>query len=670
MPKKKQTKQTKKPAKNDGKITKKKYIKTKIIGGQMIQMLKLKDKLEYLKDCLINATTATVTFEDVFKHYKITDSVSDISDLKEYSYVYDNETIGYFDNCLKRILLCLYNHDEYNSYALLDKAFQVFNNKRNEKIPAKFKTVAITEEKEQELSTKSDLYFEKYKNFLDYFIKKIISVADPPPVIVVEALDGEPRGTREETVPEGQGAPEVAPDEKASEVTGQGGVAPEVTEQPSKSEGVFNGGLGNPFSLLSTSKTAITQDEREQDIFKTGMFQIYDEGIVLLNIDDIYHTDHTLQVFKSVGKVEKTINEKDEIITFFNTNNEVLIIRRYKSDITSTDYYELECRIQLMYKLVKILLDNINLYDEALKEQLKTNLKKPEFILNYKTNLLDKLIVIIFEKFKAKKTESAKKQQELEKVQKMTNQYLSVMGGSGPGEYVTGSILRHGIILKSLKVIAYNNNNIKDSEIERKYSEIFKEFFPDSQDISKIVEASRDGIPKYSVLKPASCPNRKEFFQHIINVIHDPESKDNNQTNIDTLKNLSTSYDPTGGYFSDKDCETTIKKIIEEKGYLISEASIQASELKEKYKLESETITPGKGAEIDRDLKQYTTLIDTYINDDKVGLYLKKEYETTKTAIRKIYDEFKTHFNNKITLLKGDKGVNLLKDVIVNYNKN
>ena len=48
MPKKKQTKQTKKPAKNDGKITKKKYIKTKIIGGQMIQMLTLKTLNEKL----------------------------------------------------------------------------------------------------------------------------------------------------------------------------------------------------------------------------------------------------------------------------------------------------------------------------------------------------------------------------------------------------------------------------------------------------------------------------------------------------------------------------------------------------------------------------------------------------------------------------------------------
>ncbi len=626
MPKKKQTKQTKKPAKNDGKITKKKYIKTKIIGGQMIQMLKLKDKLEYLKDCLINATTATVTFEDVFKHYKITDSVSDISDLKEYSYVYDNETIGYFDNCLKRILLCLYNHDEYNSYALLDKAFQVFNNKRNEKIPAKFKTVAITEEKEQELSTKSDLYFEKYKNFLDYFIKKIISVADPPPVIVVEALDGEPRGTREETVPEGQGAPEVAPDEKASEVTGQGGVAPEVTEQPSKSEGVFNGGLGNPFSLLSTSKTAITQGEREQDIFKTGMFQIYDEGIVLLNIDDIYHTDHTLQVFKSVGKVEKTINEKDEIITFFNTNNEVLIIRRYKSDITSTDYYELECRIQLMYKLVKILLDNINLYDEALKEQLKTNLKKPEFLLNYKTNLLDKLIAIIFEKLPLKVTD-----------------------------------IKYGIILKSLKVIILNNKGIDDTYIDEEYTKYLN--------IRKIEAANIESIIALSTDKPtyrfAKCDNRKEYFEHIINVLYTNKDGDTDETekykdeevneDLEILIKLSASASSGVsllGKTFEENCRTTITGYITKyKSYLISEAIIGKLELLADYKEymiisdsnKNGEIKPNLSEEelnrIKADAKKYRDKINNYINE-KPHEIAKDSYFDVPVKMIAIYDEF------------------------------
>ena len=573
MPKKKQTKQTKKPAKNDGKITKKKYIKTKIIGGQMIQMLTLKtlnEKLIYLKDCLVNTTTATDNLKDKFKHLKITDdSVSYDSDLysdllKEKSYEYTEKEKTEFDNCLKWILLCLYDHDEYDSYALLDKAFKEFNVMRQEKIPEKFKTVVISTEKEQTLLTKSDLYFEKYKNFLNNFINKIISVANS---------NGE-----------------------------QGGVVQEEKVDPG------------------------------QKNFESSMFDIYSKGIVLLNIDGTEDAgNHTLQVFNIVGNVNNTYNiKKEDIISFFNTNNEVLIIRRYNNN-NKTDYYELECRIQLMYKLVNILIGNIDEYKKAIQTQLDKSLKDPEFLQNYKKNLLDKLIVIIFETFKAKaeaaeaakvnaktakeaaeaakvNAEAAKEEEEaaitnygkdesdsdklvevrenvVNRTKDAKNAEIAVSKAEDvkkikeKNEMWLGFILRHGIILQSLKVIAYNNE-IDGIFIENKYKEIFKEFLPNREDdIEEIVkEASQKGIPKYGFSNLPSCPNRKDFFQHIINVIYVPESKEEDQPNIDTLIKLSTSY--ASGYLSaDKDCKITIKKIIKEKGYLISEAYILGEEL-------------------------------------------------------------------------------------------
>ena len=580
MPKKKQTKQTKKPAKNDGKITKKKYIKTKIIGGQMIQMLTLKtlnEKLIYLKDCLVNTTTATDNLKDKFKHLKITDdSVSYDSDLysdllKEKSYEYTEKEKTKFDNCLKWILLCLYDHDEYDSYALLDKAFKEFNVMRQEKIPEKFKTVVISTEKEQKLLTKSDLYFSKYKNFLNKFINNIISDANS---------NGEPRGVvQEEKVDPGQ------------------------------------------------------------KYFKSSMFDIYSKGIVLLNIDGTEDAgNHTLQVFNIVGNVNNTYNiKKEDIISFFNTkitNNEVLIIRRYNNN-NKTDYYELECRIQLMYKLVNILIGNIEEYKNAIQKELDTSLKDPEFLQNYKKNLLDKLIVIIFETFKAK-AEAAKVEAKTAKVEAKTAKVAAeaakvnaeaakveeeaaitnygkdesdsdklvearenvvnktkaafeaeiaaskaedVKKINEKNEMWLGFILRHGIILQSLKVIAYNNE-IDGLFIENKYKEIFKEFHPNREnDINEIVkEASQKGIPKYGFTNPPTCPNRKDFFQHIINVIYDPKSKEDEQPNIDTLIKLSTSY--ASGYLpADKDCKITIDKIIKEKGYLISEAYILGEEL-------------------------------------------------------------------------------------------
>ena len=573
MPKKKQTKQTKKPAKNDGKITKKKYIKTKIIGGQMIQMLTLKtlnEKLIYLKDCLVNTTTATDNLKDKFKHLKITDdSVSYDSDLysdllKEKSYEYTEKEKTEFDNCLKWILLCLYDHDEYDSYALLDKAFKEFNVMRQEKIPEKFKTVVISTEKEQTLLSKSDLYFEKYKNFLNNFINNIISDANS---------NGEPRGVVQEE--------KVDPGQKN---------------------------------------------------FESSMFDIYSKGIVLLNIDGTEDAgNHTLQVFNIVGNVNNTYNiKKEDIISFFNTNNEVLIIRRYNNN-NKTDYYELECRIQLMYKLVNILIGNIDEYKKAIQTQLDKSLKDPEFLQNYKKNLLDKLIVIIFETFKAKaeaaeaakvnaktakeaaeaakvNAEAAKEEEEaaitnygkdesdsdklvevrenvVNRTKDAKNAEIAVSKAEDvkkineKNEMWLGFILRHGIILQSLKVIAYNNE-IDGIFIENKYKEIFKEFYPNREnDINEIVkEASQKGIPKYGFTNPPTCPNRKDFFQHIINVIYVPESKEEDQPNIDTLIKLSTSY--ASGYLSaDKDCKITIKKIIKEKGYLISEAYILGEEL-------------------------------------------------------------------------------------------
>ena len=654
MPKKKQTKQTKqtkKPTKNDGKITKKKYIKTKIIGGQMIQMLTLQQKLDFLKDCLkkyvynINFNTGS----EYFQYYLDDETINrPFNDYFLEKFKPHDEKVKDFIGHLQFILLCLYNHYNYDSYTLLKLYYKDYFKSDQNNL---FDTIEIDNEKKEKLESEASTYYKKYVDLLNGFINKIISVANPS-VTVAEAPD--PGGALSVDDPDGaQGGEETG---------GQG-------EGGERGEGVAQGGeqqrggvFGIPSQLLYTQpKTAISPEESEKKIFETSMFKIYNDGIVLLTIDE--EEAYNLKVFKSIDNKEgDDISDEQGIINFLNNNKDSLIIRIYKNPENNNHFYD--CQLQLMYKLVNILIKNIDDYKKAIQTQLETNLKKPEFLLNYKTNLLDKLIVIIFEKFKAKKTEYAKELKELKS--KREEDEKKHYGGSGPGEYVTGSILRHGIILQSLKVIAYNNK-IENSDIESKYSEIFEEFFPDKEDISKIVEISKD-IPKYgSIRKQPSCPNRKEFFQHIINVIYDPESKGDNQTNIEnieTLTKLSTSMfnNVIGGDFGDKDCETTIKKIIEEKGYLISEASIQASELKEKYKLDSNAITPENAAKMNTEFNNYNELITNYINDDKDGLNLDKKYETTKKAILKIYGEFRTHFDNKITMFSL-KEVNLLKPI-------
>ena len=575
IPKKKQNK---KPAKNDGKITKKKYIKTKIIGGgKMIQLLTLNEKLDFLKECLkkyvffINSNTGNGYFqyyENIISKRPFTDNFLDKFNS------HGEDVISFISN-LQFILLCLYDHDNYDSYTLLKIYYEMHFVSDRDKL---FDTITIDEEKKEKLELEASTYYNKYVNLLNDFINKIISVDNPS----VEEVEG------------------VA----------------DVVEK----------------------KITITQDEREQNLFNTHMFKIYTNGIVLLTIDE--KEAYNLKVFKSINiKEDYEISNKQKIINFLNDNRDSLIIRIYKNPDNDNHFYD--CRLQLMYKLVNILIYNIDNYKYALKTQLETNLKTQgkTFLPKYKKNLLDKLIAIIFEKLPDNVTH-----------------------------------IKYGIILKSLKVIILNNKGIDDAYIDNEYTKYLKNRNTfDDDDIKSIIAASNDKMPKYAFAD--TCVNRREYFEHIINVLYTKKDSVNEKTekysdeevkeDLEILIKLSTSNDVTG--LLEKTCKTTIDKIIGEKGYLISEANIQSLELKDKYKVLDQDIID----EINMELRKYITLIiDTYINDDNVGLYLDKKYEPTKNAILKIYDEFKKDFNKKNIELKLDVVVEIFKNVKVKYRVN
>ena len=575
IPKKKQNK---KPAKNDGKITKKKYIKTKIIGGgKMIQLLTLNEKLDFLKECLkkyvffINSNTGNGYFqyyENIISKRPFTDNFLDKFNS------HGEDVISFISN-LQFILLCLYDHDNYDSYTLLKIYYEKHFVSDTQKL---FDTITIDEEKKEKLELEASTYYNKYVNLLNDFINKIISVDNPS----VEEVEG------------------VA----------------DVVEK----------------------KITITQDEREQNLFNTHMFKIYTNGIVLLTIDE--KEAYNLKVFKSIdNKDGDEISNKQKIINFLNDNRDSLIIRIYKNPDNDNHFYD--CRLQLMYKLVNILIYNIDNYKYALKTQLETNLKTQgkTFLPKYKKNLLDNLIAIIFEKLPDKV-----------------------------------SHIKYGIILKSLKVIILNNKGIDDAYIDTEYTKYLKNRNTfDDDDIKSIIAASNDKMPKYAFAD--TCVNRREYFEHIINVLYTKKDSVNEKTekysdeevkeDLEILIKLSTSNDVTG--LLEKTCKTTIDKIIGEKGYLISEANIQSLELKDKYKVLDQDIID----EINMELRKYITLIiDTYINDDNVGLYLDKKYEPTKNAILKIYDEFKKDFNKKNIELKLDVVVEIFKNVKVKYRVN
>ncbi len=710
MPKKKQTKQTKKPVKNDGKITKKKYIKTKIIGGgKMIQMLTLKEKLGYLKDCLDKSVEATnIYLPQYFKIFKVFDNELSFNETTFFKKVGPlKEEQKNYAIITRFILLCLYDHDDYNSYTLLKEYYISLysTNSITQNIPI-FETLKISEEKKTELLEKAAKYYINYKEKLDNFINKIISLATgdgvdtraSPSALLPETgeSDGEalvstsassassasPSALLPET---GESDGEALVSTSASSPASPSALLPEtgesdgeavresaaleVTEFNEKNDRQFSAdpqfiSSGRKFSsdpkFSSGRKFGGAQDQKagsEEKFFETSMFEIYSDGIVLLTIDDQNDT-HTLKVFPRLDTLDSKQHhyfaEKDAIINFFNTKKEFLIIRRYKDDLTNKDYLY-DCQLQLMYKLVNILIENINKYEEALKTQLQTNLKDKRFLLKYKTNLLDKLIAIIFEKL--------------------------------PDNV---SLVKYGIILKSLKVIILNNKGIDGEYIEGKYSEYLTKRNIEDTEISKIKTLSETYMPKYKF--STTCPGRKDYFEHIINVLYtnkdgntDETEKytyDNVKEELEILIKLSASASPGIGLFgktlNEDNCRISIESVTKYKSYLISEASIGKLELladyNNKYIQDSENIQDlnsskipisNIGADELKTIKdgaeKYREKINNYINK-KPHLIAKDLYLETPDKMIAIFNEFKIeyekifkHRNLKLSEIKRDK---------------
>jgi hypothetical protein len=628
MPKQKQNK---KQTQNDGKITKKNLKKPKIIGGKIIQQLSLKEKLEFLKQCLVKNAAS----DDYFKLFKIIDSVSDYDDT-----FFDNsistasvKKISDFDNCLKDILLCLSDHDDYNSYALLNKTIKSINITLSDqkKITELSETVDISDDKMSELSTKSELYFNKYKIFLEDFINKVVNSDTGSDDVGADAGGTDGNGS----VPDDDTG--SVPDDDTGSV--REGDTDDDAESPSRTEpakpranfgDVVGGGIGSYYSKYIRPKDDMSQAKIEENLFETSMFQIYTDGIVLLTIDGQNYNNPTLKVFKGINKKEDTeISGKDAIINFFNTKTDILIIRRYNDGSANDDYYW-DCRIQLMYKLVKILIENIGGYEDALKTQLQTNLKDKRFLLKYKTNLLDKLIAIIFEKLPDDVTD-----------------------------------IKYGIILTSLKVIILNNEGIDDKHIDEKYTKYLTNRSIKTTNIESIIGLSNDKMPKNKFA--AKCDSRREYFEHIINVLYTNKNKteiygdaDVNEE-LEILIKLSASASPGislfGKTLNEDNCRTTINGYIKKyKSYLISEAYIGKLELladyNNKYIQDSEyssdsnsskTLISQIGSDelrtIEADAKKYREKINNYINNEP-HLIARDSYLDVPVKMIAIFNEF------------------------------
>jgi len=206
------------------------------------------------------------------------------------------------------------------------------------------------------------------------------------------------------------------------------------------------------------------------------------------------------------------------------------------------------------------------------------------------------------------------------------------------------SYTKHGIILRSLKLICYNKlnklfRNYSD-HIDRKYIDKLNEMGFNGKNIesneSFKIHKAIDGI---SGTQYCNDIEMIQAYKDIINILYQggtkPEIED---INISLLIELSTGY-------STPDCKKTINKIINDESYLLSESRIMDIELdgdfliSDVYSNESKSTYPDKSA-VELALKKYNQTITKAI--EKATIYdiknkLWKDYDDLSKKIKSRY---------------------------------
>ena len=284
-------------------------------------------------------------------------------------------------------------------------------------------------------------------------------------------------------------------------------------------------------------------------------------------------------------KVLNILNEIFDVPAYKETESKVLKIYNSLRDIIVKDY-------EGNRDLIGVLDDDIvHIYRITKNSKTYSNIQKtPEEIK------FDKLLDIIF------------------KIFKIFQDIKTITGKSF-------SYTKHGIILRSLKLICYNKLN----KLFRNYSEHI-----DSKYIDELIKMNfarqniegNESFKKHKSIVGISgtqyCNKyyNIEAYQDIINILYQGKTKPNiEDIKISLLIDLSTGN-------SSPDCKNTIKNIINDESYLLSESRIMDIELDGDFLITS------------WDKKK------TYSSEDKAVSALKNYNETIKKTIDKatIYD--------------------------------
>ena len=358
-------------------------------------------------------------------------------------------------------------------------------------------------------------------------------------------------------------------------------------------------------SIITLNSNNNIQTNAVYDYIISYIYDVYD-GIVLLTVQKdgklnlrVYDADNKPSATSFAGR---QITENNEIRQFFKIEKNYLIIKKNEGD---KDNYIYDCMMQIIYKIVRVLIDNIEYY---------------EIYLNYKYQLFYLIIDIIVEKANTINADE-------------NRDYLEI---------------KHYILLKSLKTIMFNmfnskaNTGITSENIDKIYISKLKEINQGSNPsfeepfYNAIIDKSNNKS-RFKKISDAinvlgkRCNNETstESFQHIINVLGAYDDIDYKKL----LIKLSTSL------FS-YNCDATIEKIITEKSYLLSKARIMSLYLEQTY------------IEIDNsqiESKRYQANI---------------AYNTYETTIKKLKGEIKDTDTKTIKKL-----VSIINDYIKKYNK-
>ena len=532
-------KQNKKPTHNAGKITKKKLKKPKFIGAEKkkISELSIKEKLEFLKDCLKN------TIHGDLKAILYTVNVSVLKNFPTYTGGY----IDMFKIVIKCVLLCLINNStnskykdivqSNNSYLLLKKICP--DGKCKSSID--FESVEISDSIETELNDIADKYYDTFKTCVSKIVKE-------PQEITID---------------------------KYIKAIYPGGIA--ILTKNSDIYDLNINNIKHPIQDINEIINFINTKKEDSLIILKNQNNSPNDDVyncmmqIIMKLVDIFSSDKNSKYYEMI------INGTDENTVYLSMNEEAVKMMAYNLEAKALT--TAQTTAQTVEAKALTTAQTTAQTAEAIA-QTKAEAKVEEEAKE-KAAIAKAIAAEAKEKAAKEKAEEDKKEKaktaEIIKTSQPNNldnllNYIFYTDNNIAGF----DLERHVILLKSLKKICYmkfNNLYVNfNEEINKKYIDKINEKNTDK--LTQIEQKSKYDPTIHQ--QRCNSDERREAYQHIINILVPKYGLDITSSCYETLIALSEGV-------INNDCKTTIEDILTQKSYLLSEPTIIKVLLTEEY---------------------------------------------------------------------------------------